>query len=518
MGKLNISYESGKTADGIRVIPEEVSALVPPGKCFSFDTIWEVTRLRFAKYMQREEIQGAIPFHISTGSISNLSREGLAYLSCCQVNVARQLGELFSKQAFILNIDGTNEGGEYTHYRCIDNITGIVVYAKKIKSENAEDIALALREIVQLYGKPHAVVSDMSGPTRKAIIEVFGEDFPHIICQFHFLRDVGKDMLTESHENLRKFITHYTITSKLTRYRNNMSELKRKARDEEASEDFKKVEELLMWVLDYKHELTGKGVPFDLKWMQYYVRIQELYRTICSMYKNKKKESPVWKHIINIKRSIEPLLKDRTATRCFNKLCAINEEFLLLRTAFADNDQAEKQTAPLSRESTAAKAGLDAAEVRRRLEKIQTDINKKDTPTDGEIIISKHLDKYMPFLAVELVVNGKVIPLPRTNNMSELNYREAKRGIRRTVGKKNLAKALDLLPAEMAFISNIDKPEFMKIVFGEREIYEVFADICPEEFKTAMTQIKKAMPENLVGKPIRSKTFIDNFKSYFEAS
>ena len=33
-----------------------------------------------------------------------------------------------------------------------------------------------------------------------------------------------------------------------------------------------------------------------------------------------------------------------------------------------------------------------------------------------------------------------------------------------------------------------------------------------------MTQLEKAMPENLVEKPIRSKTFINDFKSYFAAS
>lgn len=512
-GKLKLSYESGKTQDGKRIVPQELSALVPSGKCFGFDTIWDVTRMRYHDCLQREEIQTKLPFHISTGSVSNLSREGLVYFMLCQFNAAQKLGCYFRENAFILNIDGTNEGGAYTHYRCIDNATGIVVFARKIKSENAEDIADVLREVIRLYGKPHAVVSDMSGPTRKAIVEVFGENFPHIICQFHFLRDVGKELLGQSHEKLRESISKSRITVKLKRYLANVKAL---PGDINEHEDFEKVGQLLSWCLDYRSVLTGKGMPFDLAWLEYYKRMRVVFDTINELYSGKRKSSKAWQTIINIKRSLESLLSNRHATGRYNKLCALCELFNELRNAFYyDTEETEVPAAPLSLQSQPEENSCDSDIIRLRLGKLIADA--WENTSDGQDIIKKHLEKYLPFLTVKLVVGDKVIPLPRTNNMSEINYRDGKRNIRRTTGKKNLAKALDLLPAEIAYISNIDNEQYMRIVYADLQIYDMFASVSPEEFRDAIDRVAEDMPEYLVGKPIRSEYFIQGFKLYFSA-
>ena len=78
--------------------------------------------------------------------VSKLWREGLAYYRCCHEQAAEKLGELYRKQGFILHIDGTNEGGEFTHFICRDSFTGHTVFARLIRSENQEDVAQILKE------------------------------------------------------------------------------------------------------------------------------------------------------------------------------------------------------------------------------------------------------------------------------------------------------------------------------------------------------------------------------------
>jgi len=536
MGEFGLSYESGKQADGTRVVPSEVSALVPPGKNFGFDTIWDVTRLRFVECMQREEIQTNMPFHISTGSISNLSREGLAYFSCCQINAAKRLGKHFKSQAFILNIDGTNEGGKYTHYRCIDNLTGIVVFARKIRSENAEDIASILRKVISLYGKPHAVVSDMSGPTRKAVVEVFGENFPHMICQFHFLRDVGKDILMEAHMKLRTYITKYTITCKLNKYKSKLSKLASEASGK-LQEDYQRIYELVLWVLDYKNELTGKGVPFDLAWMHYYERC----RTACDMIdkvekkyirrretRKGRKQPPApkvdkfWVQLAYIRRSLNLLLKNRLATASFNEVKRRDELFSELRGAFHSPvlkvDCSQKRSSPLSENSNGDINAVASSDVKKNLEKIKDRIINSKEPTDAETVILTHIDKYFDSLTTKLFIDGEEVPLPRTNNMCELYFRETKRAIRMIHGQKNLSKAMDQLPAEMAYMRNLESPLYMRIVFDDQPIHNAFAEIEQKQFQLELSGMKEAMPENLVGKPIRNSMFIEDLTSYLKAS
>ena len=84
MGHISITYEIGRTAGGREIRPAELIGFAPFGNHFGYDTIVLVIELRFRRFMQREEIQHHIAlqsgFTISTGSISNLSWLGLAYL------------------------------------------------------------------------------------------------------------------------------------------------------------------------------------------------------------------------------------------------------------------------------------------------------------------------------------------------------------------------------------------------------------------------------------------------------
>ena len=78
LGKLTVSYECGTVAEGSKkLIPDDVRRLVPEGSTFAYDTMYRAMDLRYLQHKQREIISDTIAeesrFHVSTGSVSNLS-------------------------------------------------------------------------------------------------------------------------------------------------------------------------------------------------------------------------------------------------------------------------------------------------------------------------------------------------------------------------------------------------------------------------------------------------------------
>ena len=178
LGEVSIDYESGVGSDGVVITPEELKLIAAPGMTFAYDTIVFVTLLRYVHLMQREEIQAELlrnhHLKISTGSISELSLMGLAYLERCHFANAEKLSKLYGGGCLILHLDGTNEGGMYNHFVVREGIRGNALYAEKIVSESEESIKAILKKVEKYFGVPAAVVSDMSAAIGKAVANEIG--------------------------------------------------------------------------------------------------------------------------------------------------------------------------------------------------------------------------------------------------------------------------------------------------------------------------------------------------------
>jgi len=203
-GELNVDYETGTTADGRRMNPEELNLAVAPGMTFAYDTIVFVTLLRYVHLMRREEIQSKILsdhyFKISTGSISELSLMGLAYLERCHFANAEKLSKIYGEACFILHLDGTNEGGMYNHFVVRDGIRGNVLYAEKIVSES-EGLPFDLPALAfhNRCEKAFSVIEEIFSETTKKI--------PREFCStMMFVRNRLQKYFSYSHINQLKNI------------------------------------------------------------------------------------------------------------------------------------------------------------------------------------------------------------------------------------------------------------------------------------------------------------------------
>lgn len=517
LGAVDLMVESAVSPTGERIVPEELRLFVPKGKSFAFDTIWDVTRMHFLEYKQREEIRASLPFPISTGSISNLYKEGLAYIRACHEGAADKLKEHYRRKdrLFILQIDGTNEGGVWTHFQVRDSVSGNVLYVKRISTENQADIEIILKEIEKRYGRPDAVISDMSGRGIAAVENLWNEDVPLFICQFHFLRDIGKDLLGTLHEDLRKSFSSCRLTASFNALRKKFAETA--GGDEEHLSAIR----LIDWILDYRRDLQGKGVPFDLAWKAYYERCQAADRHIKEIFAADQQihDRPASKMLASIRKRLSKILENKTAVRRYNALNETNAVFAKIRRLF--HSENTEQAPPLSRDANAADSDvLPPEELQKKIEDIANELEEQSktlsqAQSDRYLKAAKQLNKYKTKLSNHIEIDGKLHPLPRTNNLCEISFREQKRTIRRTNGKKNLARVFDHTPAEIMYLQNLKDPDYCEIVFGNNPIHEAFAEVPQNKVAEILKTMNFTQSKKVVDPIVKEANFLLINKNHF---
>ena len=482
--------------------------------------------------MQREEIQHSIAvengFHISTGSISNLSWMGLAYLEQCHFAQAKKLAERYRQNGFFIHLDGTNEGGKYTHFVVREGMSGNTLYAEKIVSESEISIIPVLKKVKELFGDPEAVISDMSPAIKKAVTGVF-PDVPHRLCHFHFLKDIGKDMLQNLHQPLKYSVKD--LQKQLKEFRDKLDTEQAQISDKPS----KKKTELFdhfSWLIstidrinDYEKDLSGEGFPFDLTYLAWYHRCQQVYtsldRLLATMQKTGKLKEIDRKISINLCfiRNRVQIFLERTACS-ISQLTKVNTIFIELRDIL--HPKTETDRTPLNWGMLDDKTKIENIELKLTVlrKKAEKKVKAKYLPKyeyKAWKIIYTHLKKYEKLLNPEIKVNGKTLVLPRTNNLSETGFRDAKRKARRTTGKKNLSKHMDELPAQYFYIINLEDDEYVKTVFGGKDIHDCFSKIDKEQIKrvTQTMKAKRGSPKPIDFRLIRNDHYLNLLVNHF---
>ena len=113
--------------------------------------------LRWLMDYQISEIQILLEsrgISISTGEISNLSREFLLHFYCIH---RRHMKDMELKE-YILHLDGTGESGSEIVFMAKDGITGITMDACIMPSESSEYITPFLQGISDTFGEPVSVL------------------------------------------------------------------------------------------------------------------------------------------------------------------------------------------------------------------------------------------------------------------------------------------------------------------------------------------------------------------------
>ena len=294
----------------LKYYSDELRALIPSRCHFGFDIIIYIGDALYNEKRSHVEIQQSLKeknITISLREITYLGNKYITYLAIAHDESKDKIKLHFDSQGgYILHLDGTSEGDSPHLFSSMDELSDIVLHNVKMPTENKKYIIPFLENIKVSYGQPIAIVSDMSHSIQEAVNTVF-PGVKHLVCHFHFLRDLGKDLFGFPYRNITRFLKGFKIQSVLRKY---IRELKSLISD---SNDFTQcltdylnrnnleapygdlpcivsVYLLLTWVIEAKAESNGYGFPFDRPRVDFFHRLQQAYAQLKVLNATLKKE------------------------------------------------------------------------------------------------------------------------------------------------------------------------------------------------------------------------------------
>jgi len=478
--------------------PEDFENIVPKYSNVGYDIIVFIGRLIFLEYHTLRETMQALEgrnIHISSSEVAYLAKKFIIYLSILHKEARIKLKELIQKKGgYILHIDGTSEGASPHLISAIDEISNFVLANVKVPGESKEQVVPFLQEIKEQYGSPLAVTSDMGRALLSAISEVFSNT-PHYICHFHFLRDLGKDLLEEQYSIIRNTLKKYGVTSQL-RYRLryyfenktediNVSQINETIKTAKRlnSQDSQIVNQichiLILWALDGKNYGNGFGFPFDRPHYEFYKRLDLLYRKLKS-FQNKCDDNKLISKLVD---DLSPLINDIECLEAYQIFSEKEKVFDKLRqalsialptTANGLNDNGED---------------VEIKTIKNRVKEfkewfLQEEYQHKNN--DYQKLIGQ-IEKYWGKLfsdPIQITSSEGVTFLQpqRTNNIIEQFFRGIRRAHRRTTGNNSMCKKLQSMFADTLLVKNLNNPDYMKVILNEKmSLEEKFAEIDHEQ-------------------------------------
>ena len=433
--------------------------------------------------------------HISSSQVAYLAQRFIAYLSIIHQQSTSMLKmHITGKGGYILHVDGTCEGDSPHLISAIDEVSNFVLANVKVPGESKEQLVPFLDQIKKQYGQPLAVSSDMGGGLLMSIADVF-PGVPHFICHFHFLRDLGKDLLEKDYALVRKQLRVHKIPAKL-RYRIryefgddsqniHVGEVTQIARDLEPIDVKDKAavkqlcQVLLLWVQDGKKHGNGFGFPFDRPHAELYRRLNLLWERLDNLQKKCITSKPLSKLIGRIKGDLSPLVDDMQCRLAFQELAGKEHVFDNLRQALSIalpgttkglNDEGED---------------IDMSTIEKRVKQFKDDLVKSKGyhQSTAYLKLIEQVDKYWEKLfcdpiKVSTLEGDKFIQPQRTNNILEQFFRGMRRSYRRATGNNSIRKKLQSITADTPLVKNLDNPAYIDVILnGKESLEEALAEI-----------------------------------------
>ncbi len=477
--------------------------LAAPNTNAAYDVIVEIGRLRFFENRRVREIQSILlekhSLVFSNRGIELLIDKFVFYLAAVHQESRKLINEQIKAQGgYILHLDSTCEGDSPKLTTSIDSVSSYVLYSSKLKSENTNEVVVFLNELKNRFGRPLAVVSDMSKGIEAAVKQVFN-NMNHYICHYHFLAAIGKLLFEQEHIALRKALSKAGISGKLKAERlkmkknfvlsvddieNYLTDPQQLGKTREAARMFSYY--LILWVLDHSSDGNGYGFPFDQRYLNFYDRIkaaQVLINQVKGLYSAQaKNDAVIWK----LYHLFENILGD-------SALKAIVTSYKTKLSVFSDLRRAlDIASEPAQNGLTQTDKILSAQEfekiktaVGNFMEKIDLKISNVNDPKIRTNFrhVKERIEKYWHRLFADpliIKVNSKekMIFVQRTNNILENHFRRFNYFYRQIHGNRSVRRNLENVPEELPLVENLKNQNYIKLVFqNESNIAKRFSQI-----------------------------------------
>ena len=488
---------------------EELQRLVAPKSTFGFDIMVFVGEALFKHSCNGRSIKNQLAeknIFISLREIDYLGKRFIIYLALAHRQSQKELKQFFKVQGgYILHLDGTCEGDSPHLMSSIDEISKIVLGNVKLPSENTPHITEFLERFKSDYGDPIALVHDMGGAILKAVRTVF-PSVPDYICHFHFLKDIGKDLLERDYSTVRRHLKTHRIRTHL---RKTTKELKKIMDSNDAmltelqtclNGDLTafnitqaalcaevKIYLILSWVLEAKHESHGFGFPFDKPHVDFYIRLSQAYPILMKTRKSMKVCSKLLK-LMPISKVLNDKALENTVTRIQERSIIFDR----LRTAM-------RIAQPSATEGLNDEGDTDIKTIKASVTQFRQDETLKQQaltqPAYQKMFVQ--IDRYWEKLFADPIkiktpLGYRQIQPQRTNNIMEQFFRDIKRSYRKKSGNKSLTKILQTMMVDTPLVKNLNNPEYMKIILkGNNDLTGRFVEIDIKQVRQALSEEQK---------------------------
>ena len=518
--------------------------LVAPGCNYGYDVLVQVGTSLFVEAQPVRQIISELAqrhVHLSASTVADLGRRFIVLLAMAHCRCSTRLRQAMALQGgYILHLDATYEDKSPMLMTGIDAVMEIVLGNIKLPSEKAEGIVPFLRHLQECFGPPLALVHDMSKGILAAIQEVF-PDVPDFICHFHFLRDLGKDLLGADYDRLRQRLhTHGTLGRLRARLRGWQQQI-------EADETLRQTLAqlplsgwptqplaqapllaaylLAHWILAGLQQGQGYGFPFDRPLWVLASRAQQVHSQLQDLIVLGRSQD--WRRNLpfhHLALDLQDLVRDQPLKHTLNRLENHSQIFDQLRRALHLAPPTGEQG--LNHDGESIPMQTLRREVEAFAKQIQTRSDYSTTPVLQKMIAQ--IEHYRPKLfAGPIVVSTpqgqRTLQPQRTNNLLERFFRDIKRQCRHRTGFHSLGRTLRSMLADTTLANNLRNPEYVKILLdGQPTLEALFAQLDPasvrEELQKAQ-QNSERVPRALkrfignLASPEPIKTFIQNLKS-----
>ena len=512
---------------------EELRRIIPEKSNFGYDVIVYAGRRIFHDNRSIAEVQAELRagnVSASDSEVEFLGRKFIAYLSVAHRRAASRLREAMKNNGgYMLHIDATCEGGGPMLLSGMDAITSTILWNRKIPTEKAEHVVPFLKEVDEMYGRPIVVVADMSAGFENAVREVFGDGMRMLICHFHFLRDVGKDLLAKDYETIRKRLRKDKASRGL-RYRigalrkvvddnqDTLAKLEAGNPAVELADEERAVMPALaaytiaQWTLDGKNVGDAYGFPFDRPLMSFASRVEEALRRteqLKRLFPDDKNNTPIYKLAVTLRKIVDDKVLRRAVSNLEDKIKMFDKLRKAMRIAPESGGNGLNDDG----------GGEPIEKIERRVvvfrESVVKNPKTRGAGEYGKMIAQ--MDKYWDRLFADPVTvetpNGTISIQPqRTNNIMEQFFRGVRRAHRRRTGNNSMKTRLKAMDANAVLVKNIENKQYLEILLdGKKSLEELFSDIDIKDIREEMCRDREQ--EERIPPQVRRMIKRDNFPS-----
>jgi hypothetical protein len=329
----------------------------------------------------------------------------------------------------------------------------------------------------------------------RAIAEVF-PGIPDFICHFHFLRDLGKDLLGADYDSLRKWLQSQGLVGNLR------AQLRTWRKQIQADPPLQQALEqlpagawpnsalahapllaaylLAHWVLAGLQQGQGYGFPFDRPLLTLAQRAQQACAQLQSLLAGPlPKDWLRYMPLNNLACQLHHLAKAPALKGPLDRLEKYSRLFDQLRDTLRIAPLRAHQG--LNHDGEPVEMKTLQQQVQAFSQQVRTGPDYPTTPAFQKMI--EQIDHYGPKLfAAPLVVSTpqgpRTIQPQRTNNIMERFFRDLKRDCRHKTGCHSLGRSLQGMLPDTPLVKNLQNPDYLKILLDGHPCLEaLFAQI-----------------------------------------